>query len=58
MLGIQDDFEDFAVVDDLYQSLPLEKMEALETLDAIPSIPPSVLVKEKVQMLSLSSLPC
>ncbi|CAM6088959.1 unnamed protein product [Calypogeia fissa] len=43
----QDDFDDFAVVDDLYQSLPLEKMEALETLDAVPIIPPAVLVKEK-----------
>ncbi|KAG6556519.1 hypothetical protein Mapa_001845 [Marchantia paleacea] len=44
----QDDFDDFASVDDLYQSLPLDKMEALDTMDAIPAILPAVVVKEKV----------
>eukprot|EP00249_Psilotum_nudum_P021865 c28285_g1_i2 orf=637-3519(-) len=50
----QDDFEDFADVDELYSSLPLDKMEALENLDAVPVIPPAVLVKEKAAVAAAS----
>jgi len=42
----QDNFEEFADVDEIYQSLPL--VEALESLDAIPIVPPAIVVKEKV----------
>ncbi len=42
----QDNFEEFADVDEIYQSLPL--VEALENLDAIPIVPPAIVVKEKV----------
>ena len=45
---VQDDFSEFAEVDDLYQSLPLEKMEALENMEAAPAVPVSIVVKEKV----------
>ncbi|KAH8963056.1 hypothetical protein BDL97_05G132500 [Sphagnum fallax] len=41
----QDNFEEFADVDEIYQSLPL--VEALENLDAIPIVPPAIVVKEK-----------
>ncbi|KAH9555764.1 hypothetical protein CY35_08G132700 [Sphagnum magellanicum] len=44
----QDNFEEFADVDEIYQSLPLDKLEALENLDAIPIVPPAIVVKEKV----------
>ena len=50
VLSIQDDFSEFAEVDDLYQSLPLEKMEALENMEAVPAVPVSIVVKEKVCM--------
>ncbi len=33
-------------MDEIYQSLPL--VEALESLDAIPIVPPAIVVKEKV----------
>jgi hypothetical protein len=42
----QDNFVEFADVDEIYQSLPL--VEALENLDAIPIVPPAIVVKEKV----------
>lgn len=45
---VQDNFEEFADVDEIYQSLPLDKLEALENLDAIPIVPPAIVVKEKV----------
>ncbi|XP_057823213.2 uncharacterized protein LOC131035519 isoform X2 [Cryptomeria japonica] len=41
----QDDFEDFADVDELYSSLPLDKVEGLE--DLVLNVPPSVVLKEK-----------
>ncbi|KAJ7565767.1 hypothetical protein O6H91_02G074100 [Diphasiastrum complanatum] len=43
----QDDFEEFADVDELYNSLPLDKLEALETLDAVSSVSPAIAVKDK-----------
>lgn len=45
---MQDDFDNFEDVDDIYQSLPLDKIEALENLEAIPNVAPSIVVKEKV----------
>ncbi len=42
----QDNFEEFADVDEIYQSLPL--VETLENLDAIPIVPPAIVLKEKV----------
>ena len=44
----QDAFDSFEDVDDIYQSLPLDKIEALENLEAIPNVAPSIVVKEKV----------
>jgi len=44
----QEDFDSFEDVDDTYQSLPLDKIEALENLEAIPNVAPSIVVKEKV----------
>eukprot|EP01018_Ginkgo_biloba_P024797 Gb_06781 [translate_table: standard] len=41
----QDDFEDFADVDDLYSSLSLDKVEGLE--DLVTSVPLAGVVKEK-----------
>lgn len=42
----QVDFEDFEDVDDLYNTLPLDKVEGLE--DLVTIVPPAVGVKEKV----------
>lgn len=53
MIDVKDDFEEFAEPDDLYQSLPLDKLEALELLDAVPIAPPATVVKEKVGPRSL-----
>ncbi|BFI24139.1 CCR4-NOT transcription complex subunit 3 [Marchantia polymorpha subsp. ruderalis] len=50
----QDDFEEFAEPDDLYQSLPLDKLEALELLDAVPIAPPATVVKEKAPVTAAS----
>lgn len=47
-LFLQEDFDSFEDVDDIYQSLPLDKIEALENLEAIPNVAPSIVVKEKV----------
>jgi hypothetical protein len=44
------DFEDFEDVDDLYNTLPLDKVEGLE--DLVTIVPPAVVVKEKVMDLS------
>ncbi|KAL2650375.1 hypothetical protein R1flu_018503 [Riccia fluitans] len=43
----QEDFDEFAEPADLYQSLPLDKIEALEQLDAAPIVAPAIVVKEK-----------
>lgn len=43
----QDDFDEFQEVDEIYSSIPLEKIEALENLDGPPNVPPGVLVKDK-----------
>lgn len=48
LVPFQDDFDEFADVDELYQSLPMEKLEALDT-ETIPP-PPPVHVKEKVTL--------
>lgn len=42
-------------MDDIYQSLPLDKIEALENLEAIPNVAPSIVVKEKVSIPGLFS---
>ncbi len=44
----QDNFEEFADVDEIYKSLSLDKIEALENLDAVPIVAPAIVVKEKV----------
>lgn len=53
---LQDDFSEFAEVDDLYQSLPLDRMDALESLEAVPAVPVSVLVKEKAAVAAATGL--
>jgi hypothetical protein len=35
-------------VDEIYKSLSLDKIEALENLDAVPIVAPTIVVKEKV----------
>jgi hypothetical protein len=35
-------------VDEIYKSLSLDKIEALENLDAVPIVAPAIIVKEKV----------
>jgi hypothetical protein len=35
-------------VDEIYKSLSLDKIEALENLDAVPIMAPAIIVKEKV----------
>eukprot|EP00897_Mesotaenium_endlicherianum_P002755 jgi/Mesen1/2507/ME000016S01858 len=52
----QDDFDEFENVDDLYQGLPLEKMDALESLEAVPVVPQSVLVKEKAAVAAAAGI--
>ncbi len=47
-LVTQDNFEEFADVDEIYKSLSLDKIEALENLDAVPIVAPTIVVKEKV----------
>ncbi len=42
----QHNFEEFADVDEIYKSL--DKIEALENLDAVPIVAPAIVVKEKV----------
>lgn len=54
--GSQEDFDSFADVDDIYQSLPLDKIEALENLEAIPNVAPAIIVKEKVMGSKCSSV--
>ncbi len=44
----QDKFEEFADVDEIYKSLSLDKIEALENLDAVPIVAPAIVVKGKV----------
>ncbi len=44
----QDNFEEFADVDEIYKSLSLDKIEALENLDAVPIVAPAIIVREKV----------
>ncbi|KAH9331669.1 hypothetical protein KI387_003777, partial [Taxus chinensis] len=51
----QDDFEDFADVDELYNSLPLDKVEGLEDLVSI--VPPSVVLKEKAVIAATAVVP-
>ncbi|KAL3701319.1 hypothetical protein R1sor_019341 [Riccia sorocarpa] len=53
----QEDFEEFAEPADLYQSLPLDKIEALELLDAAPVVVPAIVVKEKVAAIAASGTP-
>lgn len=43
----QEDFDDFSEVDELYSSIPLEKIEALENMDMIASVTSALLSKEK-----------
>lgn len=47
-IHIQEDFDEFSDVEDLYSTLPMEKVEALEDM---VSLAPSSLVKVKLQML-------
>ncbi len=35
-------------MDEIYKSLSLDKIEALENLDAVPIMAPAIIVKEKV----------
>ncbi|KAH7429527.1 hypothetical protein KP509_09G054000 [Ceratopteris richardii] len=44
----QEDFDEFSDVNALYSSIPVEKFEALENMDSLPNLPPSLLPKEKV----------
>ncbi|KAI5077480.1 hypothetical protein GOP47_0007304 [Adiantum capillus-veneris] len=44
----QDDFDEFADVDEFYSSIPLEKIEALENMESIASVTSVLLNKEKV----------
>ncbi|XP_024382467.1 uncharacterized protein [Physcomitrium patens] len=52
----QEDFEAFEDVDDIYQYLPLDKIEALENLEAIPNVAPSIVVKEKAAVAAASGV--
>ncbi|CAI6012044.1 unnamed protein product [Closterium sp. NIES-65] len=52
----QDDFEEFCEPDDLYESLPLEKMDALESLESVPIVPQAIVVKEKAAVAAASGL--
>jgi len=52
----QEDFDNFADVDDIYQSLPLDKIEALENLEAIPNVAPAIVVKEKAAVAAATGL--
>ncbi len=49
----QDNFEEFVDVDEIYKSLSLDKIEALENLDAVPIVAPAIIVKEKVPSYNL-----
>uniref|UniRef100_A0A0D6QUV9 CCR4-NOT transcription complex subunit 3 n=1 Tax=Araucaria cunninghamii TaxID=56994 RepID=A0A0D6QUV9_ARACU len=51
----QDDFDDFADVDELYNQLPLDKVEGLE--DLVVSVPPSVVLKEKAVIAAAAGVP-
>lgn len=44
----QEDFEEFLDVDEIYQSLPLDKIEAMENSEAISIVLPAVGIKDKV----------
>lgn len=44
----QIDFDEFSEVDEIYSSIPLEKIEALESLDAALNIGSAVSIKDKV----------
>jgi hypothetical protein len=44
----QDNFEEFADVDEIDKSLSLDKIEALKNLDAVPIVALAIIVKEKV----------
>ncbi|CAI5469894.1 unnamed protein product [Closterium sp. Yama58-4] len=52
----QDDFDEFGEPDDLYESLPLEKMDALESLESVPIVPQAIVVKEKAAVAAASGL--
>lgn len=52
----QEDFDSFEDVDDIYQSLPLDKIEALENLEAIPNVAPSIVVKEKAAVAAAAGV--
>lgn len=51
----QTDFEDFEDVDDLYNQLPLDKVEGLE--DLVTIVPPAVVVKEKAVIPAAAGAP-
>lgn len=51
----QADFEDFEDVDDLYNTLPLDKVEGLE--DLVTIVPPAVVVKEKAVVAAAAGAP-
>eukprot|EP00250_Pteridium_aquilinum_P011470 c20093_g1_i1 orf=171-2777(-) len=43
----QDDFEEFSEVDEIYSSIPIEKIEALEHMEMIANVTAVLLVKDK-----------
>lgn len=43
----QEDFDDFSEVDEIYSSIPLEKIEALENMEAIANATSVLMVKDK-----------
>ncbi|XP_024530988.1 general negative regulator of transcription subunit 3 isoform X2 [Selaginella moellendorffii] len=50
----QEDFDEFADVDELYSQLPLDKMEAMEALDLAPNVASALVVKEKAAVAAAS----
>lgn len=50
VIRIQEDFDEFSDVEDLYSTLPMEKVEALEDM---VSLAPSILIKVGCELLML-----
>ena len=48
LIRIQEDFDEFSDVEDLYSTLPMEKVEALEDM---VSLAPSILIKVSCELL-------
>lgn len=53
LIRIQEDFDEFSDVEDLYSTLPMEKVEALEDM---VSLAPSILIKVSCELLFFFTL--